>query len=97
MHFRDMAINALLIHERTTSHPLAVKRCSIITRDSVVVPQVGREHMPQNWQATVCIANDPGACVGILRGVINQLLNVLTKCELKVSCMSIEITCSLQE
>ena len=83
VHLRDMAINALLVHERTTSHPLAVKRGSVITRDSVAIPQVGREHVPKNWQATVCIADDPGACVRILCGAINQLLNVLTKCELK--------------
>jgi len=71
VHLRDMAINALLVHERTTSHPLAIKWGSVITRDSVVIPQVGREHMPKNWPATVCITDDPGACVRILCGVIN--------------------------
>jgi len=97
VHLRDMAIDALLVHERTTSHPLAIKWGSVVTRDSVVIPQVGWEHLPKNWLATVCITDNPGTCVRILQGVINQLLNVLTKCELKVSYMPMEVTCSFQE
>ena len=97
MRLRDMAINALLVHERTTSHPLTIKLGSAVTGDSVVIPQVGREHMPKNWQATICITDDPGACVRVLCSVINQLLHVLAKREPKVSYMSMEITCLPQE
>ena len=86
VHLRDMAINALLIHKRTTSHPSTIKPGCVVARDSVVIPQVGREHVPKNWQATECITDNPGACVRVLRSVINQLLHVLTKHELhKVS------------
>ena len=52
--------------------------------------------MSKDWHATACITDDPGACVRFLRGVSNQLLSVLTKCELKVSYMQMEITCSFQ-
>ena len=80
----DMAINALLIHECTTSHPFTIKLGVVVACDSMVIPQVGREHMPKNWQATVCsITDDPGACVRVLRSIINQLLHVLMKHELR--------------
>jgi len=97
VHLCDVAGNALLVHEHTTSHPLTIKLGSVVTRDSVVIPQVGREHMSENWQVTACVTDDPGACVRFLRCVINQLLSVLTKCELKVSYIPMKITWSVQE
>lgn len=71
VHLHDMAIDALLVHDRTTSHPSTLKLGSVATRDSVVIPQVGREHVPKDWQTTACVTDDPGACVRLLRSVVN--------------------------
>ena len=38
VHLRDVATNALLIHEHTTSHPSTIKLGFVVARDSVVIP-----------------------------------------------------------
>ena len=72
VHLRDMAIDALLVHQRTTSHPLTIKWSSIIPTDSVMLPQVGWELVRENWHATVrTTVDDPAACVGMLCSDVN--------------------------
>ena len=91
VHLRDMAIDALLVHLRTTSHPLTIKRSSIIPTDSVILPQVGWELVRKNWHATVrTTVGDPAARVGMLCSDVNYSLSILDECELKV-CMPMKI------
>ena len=72
VHLRDMAIDALLVHQRTTSHPLTIKWSSIIPTDSVMLPQVGWELVRENWHATVrTTVSDPAARVGMLCSDVN--------------------------
>ena len=68
-----MLIDTLLVHQRTTSHPLTINRSSTLPADSVILPQVGRELVRENWYATMTIMHmgDPAARVGMLYSVVN--------------------------
>ena len=91
VHLRDMAIDALLVHLRTTSHPLTIKRSSIIPTDSVMLPQVGWEVVRKDWHAAVCtMIHNPAARMGMLCSDVNYSLSILDECELKV-CMPMKI------
>ena len=66
VHLRDMLIDTLPVHQRTTSHPLTINRSSTLPADSVILPQVGRELVRENWYATMNTMGDPAARAGML-------------------------------
>ena len=67
VHLRDMLIDTLLAHQRTTSLPFTMNRISTHPTDSVILPQMGRELVRENWHATMSTTMDhPAARVGML-------------------------------
>jgi len=53
-----MAINVAHGHEHIT---LTISLGSEVTHYSMVILQVGREHIPKDWHATVRVTDDPAA------------------------------------